>query len=115
MVMESTYEGPVEAVRTNDPLPAERKAVAVAPQLLEGLVGEYRVGVGFQLAVTREGDRLYVQPTGQPKDELFATSPDDLFSKSVDATLTFHRGPDGQATEVVLHQGGRDFPGKRVK
>jgi CubicO group peptidase (beta-lactamase class C family) len=103
------------AVRTNDPLPAEKKAVAVAPALLAGLVGDYRLASDFDLVVTREGEHLYGQATGQPRHELFATSPEEFFLKEVDAALTFHRGPDGKATEVVLHQGGKDFTGKRVE
>jgi D-alanyl-D-alanine-carboxypeptidase/D-alanyl-D-alanine-endopeptidase len=35
--------------------------------------------------------------------------------KVVDAQLDFERGPDGKATGLVLHQGGRDMPGKRVR
>jgi CubicO group peptidase (beta-lactamase class C family) len=114
MTMESHGDS-TDAVRTNDPLPAEKKSVAVAPALLAGLVGDYRLGSDFDIVVTREGEHLYAQATGQPRHELFATSPEEFFLKEVDAALTFHRGPDGKATEVVLHQGGRDFPGKRVK
>ncbi len=114
MTMESHGDS-TDAVRTNDPLPAEKKSVAVAPALLEGLVGDYRLASDFDIVVTREGEHLYSQATGQSRHELFATSPEEFFLKEVDAALTFHRGPDGKATEVVLHQGGRDFPGGRVK
>jgi len=113
MTMESHGDS-TDAVRTNDPLPAEKVAVAVAPALLEGLVGDYRLASDFDIVVTREGEHLYGQATGQPRHELFATSPEEFFLKEVDAVLTFHRGPDGKATEVVLHQGGKDFAGKRV-
>lgn len=113
MVVDHLYEGPEEAARTTDPLPADRPSVAVAPARLEGLTGTYRLGSSFDLVVTHEGDHLYVQATGQPRFELFARSPEEFFLKEVDASLTFHRGPDDRATEVVLHQGGKDFPGPR--
>jgi D-alanyl-D-alanine carboxypeptidase len=104
-----------DAARTHDPLPAEKKPVAVAPELLEGLVGTYRLAPTFSIVVTREGAHLYTQPTGQPRLEVFATSPEEFFLKEIDATLTFHRGPDGKAKDLVLHQGGRDTPGPRVE
>ena len=104
-----------DAVRTSDPLPAEKKPVAVAPELLEGLVGTYRLAPTFSIVVTREGAHLYTQPTGQPRLEIFASSPEEFFVKEIDATLTFHRGPDGKAKDLVLHQGGRDTPGPRVE
>ena len=31
-----------------------------------------------------------------------------------DAQITFETGPDGHATGLVLHQNGRNIPGKRV-
>jgi CubicO group peptidase (beta-lactamase class C family) len=114
MVVDHLYQGPEEAVRTAEPLPAKKPVVAVAPALLDGLVGEYRLAPTFALVVTREGEHLYAQATGQPRFELFASSPDEFFLQVVDASLTFHRGPDGKATDLVLHQAGRDVPGKRV-
>ena len=112
--MTHTGHGEVdEAVRTSDPLPKEKTAVAVAPDLLEGLVGTYRLAPGFALVVTREGAHLYTQATGQSRLEVFATSPEEFFVKEIDATLTFNRGPGGKATGLVLHQGGRDLPGPR--
>jgi D-alanyl-D-alanine carboxypeptidase len=104
-----------DAVRTGEPLPQEKTAVAVAPELLAGLVGTYRVATSFTLLVTQEGAHLYAQATGQSRLELFATSPEEFFFKEVDAALTFHRGADGRAKDVVLHQGGKDFPGERVE
>jgi D-alanyl-D-alanine-carboxypeptidase/D-alanyl-D-alanine-endopeptidase len=64
--------------------------------------------------VTREGDRLFVQATGQPKLEVFAYGERDFFYKVVDAQLTFEAGADGPATRVILHQNGHDVPGARV-
>jgi D-alanyl-D-alanine carboxypeptidase len=114
MVMGGRFGGPGEAPRTNEPLPPARREVAVAPNLLAGLVGTYRLAPSFALVITQEGDHLYAQATGQGRLELFATSPEEFFLKEVDAQLTFHRGPDGKATQVVLHQGGHDSPGERV-
>ena len=101
--------------RSDEPIPAEREAVKIDSSLLDAYSGVYELAPGFRLTVTREGDQLFAQPTGQPKAEIFPESDTKFFLKVVDAQLVFVRGQGGQAETVVLHQGGREVPGKRVK
>jgi hypothetical protein len=90
--------------------PVERTIAKVDPKLLDGYVGRY----SFQLApnvvetVTREGNQLYVQLTGQDKLEIFPNSDHEFFLKAVDAQLTFETGADGKVMRVTLHQNGAD-------
>jgi len=100
--------------RTDEPIPAERASVAVDPKLLEGYVGKYELAPSFVLTITREGDKMYAQATGQPRFEIFASAPAEFFLKVVDAQLTFRAVKAGKAEELVLHQNGHDMPGKRV-
>ncbi len=95
-------------------LPSERKEVTVDPKLLDGYVGNYELAPKFILTVTREGDRLITQATGQPKVPIFAESEREFFAKVVDAQITFVTDAQGHATELILHQGGRDMHAKRV-
>ncbi|HEX7192077.1 MAG TPA: DUF3471 domain-containing protein, partial [Thermoanaerobaculia bacterium] len=67
------------------------------------------------MAITRDGDRLYSQPTGQERLEIFAEGDRDFFLKDVDAQLTFVVDADGRVTGVTLHQGGKDMPAKRIE
>ncbi len=101
-------------VRTDEPLPVERKAVKVDPAVFDAYVGSYELAPGFNMVVTREGDQIFVQPTGQGKAELFAQTETEFFLKVVDAQITFEPGADGKATGLVLHQNGRNVPGKRL-
>lgn len=100
---------------TNEPPPAERQAVQVDPALFDAYAGTYELAPGFEIRITREGDQLFAQPTGQPKAEIFPESETKFFLKVVDAQLVFEKGEDGRAESLVLHQGGREIPGKRVK
>ena len=50
-----------------------------------------------------------------PKFELFGESPTNYFLKVVDAQITFETDAQGKATGLVLHQNGRDLPGKRAQ
>ena len=82
------------------------------PAVYDAYAGEYELRPGFSLAVTREGDRIFAQATGQPKIEIFPESETRFFLKAVDAQIDFVRGADGQVTGLVLHQNGRDLPGR---
>jgi D-alanyl-D-alanine carboxypeptidase len=102
------------AVRDNAP-ETVLKAVAVDPAVLKTYAGEYELAPGFILTVTVEGDRIMTQATGQQKVEIFPSSPTEFFLKVVDAQITFVKDASGAVTQLVLHQGGRDIPGKKVK
>ena len=108
--------GPDEiGTKTDEPLPAERQAIQVDPGLYDAYVGVYELAPGFQLTLTREGDRLMGQPTGLPKAELFPESETKFFLREEDTQIELQRGPDGKATGLTLFQRGRQRPGKRVK
>ncbi|MEA2558930.1 MAG: hypothetical protein QOH06_434 [Acidobacteriota bacterium] len=108
--------GPDEpGVLTNEPPPAERQAIQVDPALFDAYAGVYELAPGFELKVTREGNQIFAQATGQAKFEIFPESEAKFFFKVVDAQLVFVKGENGSAESLVLHQGGREIPGKRVK
>lgn len=105
---------PERAVRVAAP-PAAPKELKVDPALYDAYAGAYELAPGFVLTVTREGNHLMTQATGQQKFEVFPSSETEFFLKVVDARITFVKGPDGQVDTIVLHQGGRDMPAKRKK
>lgn len=92
----------------------EHKEVAVDPKILDNYVGSYELAPNFILTVTREGDHLFTQATGQEKVEVFPESDHDFFLKVIDAQITFETDNQGKATGLVLHQGG-DHPARRVQ
>ena len=93
--------------------PKLRKAIAVGAAVLDRYVGEYVLVPGFSLTVTRDGDKLMVQPTGQEKNPVFAESETDFFFKVVDAQLTFTKDEQGTVTGLVLHQNGANRPARK--
>jgi D-alanyl-D-alanine-carboxypeptidase/D-alanyl-D-alanine-endopeptidase len=97
------------------PKPPEHKQVTVDPKLFDGYVGSYAIVPNFVLTVTREGDHLFVQATGQQKHEVFPESDHDYFYKVVDAQITFVTDSSGRATELILHQNGLDQHAKRME
>jgi D-alanyl-D-alanine-carboxypeptidase/D-alanyl-D-alanine-endopeptidase len=87
----------------------EHKTVPVDAAVLERYVGEYEMTPAFKIEVTRDGSKLFLQATGQPRFEIFAESESEFFLKVVDARISFLT--DG----LILHQGGMDQKAKKVK
>lgn len=105
--------GPVlRSLRTNETAPPPRKAVAVDPGSFDALVGVYALAPGFDIAVTREGDHLFAQATGQERLELLPESPVRYFFQLVDAQIDFVL-ESGRAASLVLHQGDQHLPAPR--
>jgi CubicO group peptidase (beta-lactamase class C family) len=95
--------------------PKEHKEVKADAKLFDGYVGRYQLTPAFVITVTREQDHLFLQATGQPKFEVFAEGDRDYFLKVVDAQITFVTDDQGRATELILHQNGRDQHAKRTE
>ncbi|PLR25238.1 serine hydrolase [Caulobacter zeae] len=91
-----------------------REAKTLPPIVLDGLTGRYALGPGAVMAITREGQRMFGQLTGQPRIEIFAEGPTAFFTRVVDAQLTFTVGADGRASSVTLHQNGQNTPAPRL-
>ena len=82
---------PQRAARVADTVSAPTVAT-VSPAVYDAYVGQYELAPGFILTVTREGDRLMTQATGQEKIEIFPLSETEFFPKVVDARIRFVRG-----------------------
>ena len=93
--------------------PEERSVTKVDPKTLDAYVGAYRDS-GMVFTVTREGDQLSVQLTGQPKFPVFPQSERKFFLKVVDAQIAFDVDAAGRATQLTLHQNGMDHVAKRI-
>ena len=92
----------------------ERHEIALAPEQLKPLEGEYELDPNFKILVTARDGALYGQATGQPEFQLFALSELHFFLKVVDAEITFYPAEDGSIESLTLFQGGREMPGKKM-
>jgi CubicO group peptidase (beta-lactamase class C family) len=97
------------------PAPKVRREIQINPALLDAYVGVYELAPSFRLTVTREGDALFGQATGQGKIQLFAETETEFFLKVTDAQITFVKDAAGKVNSIVLHQGGANIPGRRVQ
>ncbi len=114
-VQSGSYGPDQEATKTSKPLPTDRQAVALDPAIYDRYVGEYEIAPSFSITISKEGAKLMAQATGQPKLELFPESQIKFFVKEAAVQIEFVVERAGKATSLVLYQGGRQLPAKRIK
>jgi serine/threonine protein kinase len=85
------------------------------PKVFDDYVGSYQVGPRFMMTITQDNGHLFAQGTRQPKLELFPEGERNYLLKDVDARITFVTDRSGRATELILHQNGRDQHGRRIE
>ncbi len=97
------------------PVPhANRPVMELSAEQLDRCVGTFRLSPQFVLVFERRNGSLFVTPTGQGTDRLYAAAEGVFFSRLVPAEIHFEP-PDGSgpATGLVLRQGGRELRGLR--
>ncbi|HVY69630.1 MAG TPA: serine hydrolase [Verrucomicrobiae bacterium] len=92
-----------------------RQVSKVDPAIYDRYAGWYEFRPGLDFRITRVGDRLLAQLTGQASNEVFPESETKFFYKVVDAQLTFVRNEAGEVTHLILHQNGLDQKAMKVK
>ena len=83
--------------------------------ILETYVGQYQLAPNVLMTITREGSRLFLQVTGQPRFRLYAKSETEFYVRVVQASGTFVLGEDGRAEKLIWHQGNQDIEAPRVE
>ncbi len=94
-------------------MPVVRKPARVDPALYDEYAGKYRLAPNVDITVAREGDRLTVQATGQPKDVAIPESATTFYSRISPVRVSFMRDGAGKVSRIVLHQPGGDLPAAR--
>jgi D-alanyl-D-alanine-carboxypeptidase/D-alanyl-D-alanine-endopeptidase len=93
----------------------ERKEIALEPAVLDAYIGEYQLAPNFVIAVTKEGNELFGQATGQPRFRLHPEAETEFFLTEADAQVSFVKDAAGKVTHLILHQGGRNMKGDKIK
>ncbi len=97
------------------PKPVTRSAIALPSAELDHVVGRYQMGPAVVIEITRSGDQMFAQLSGQPKFPIFAEVPLTFFWKVVDAQARFVVDANGKVTGAVLVQNGQESTAKRVE
>jgi D-alanyl-D-alanine-carboxypeptidase/D-alanyl-D-alanine-endopeptidase len=93
--------------------PAFPPMVALDRAALLQYVGTYPLD-GAAFTVTLRGDALYVQLTGQPAVQVYASAKDEFYLKVVEARITFGRNASGAVNGLTLYQNGQTVHATRA-
>jgi CubicO group peptidase (beta-lactamase class C family) len=85
----------------------------ISPQVYERYVGRYDYG-GAIMVVTREGNQLFAQLTGQPRFEIFPATETKFFWNVVKAHVEFLLDENGKCVAVHHVQGPNDFEAEKL-
>jgi len=97
-------------------VPNERKPAAVDPKSLGAYVGEYQIAPRVTYTVTREGDRLFGQRTGRPREELLPLCTDVFYRKGVwRGEKVFERDTQGRVARMLDRRENNDLVWQKVK
>lgn len=89
-------------------------AVKFTPAQLDALLGQYQYGPDAVMTVTRDGDQLFAQLTGQPRCAIYAKSTTEFEWRIVVASVQFVSGKDGKVTKAVHTQNGATFDAPKI-
>lgn len=92
-----------------------RLPIEVDPRIYDSYIGEYELMSDFIVTITTENNRIFAQATGQNMFEIYPESEIKFFLKAFDAQLAFIKNEQGKVTEFIWHQGGKEFPSKKIK
>jgi D-alanyl-D-alanine-carboxypeptidase/D-alanyl-D-alanine-endopeptidase len=86
----------------------------VNPNVYAAHAGLYEIGPDLKIVITKAGDRLYAQASGQPEVEIFPGSENEYFSKLDDSTISFVKDDEGRTTGLLWRRQGNEKTAKRV-
>jgi CubicO group peptidase (beta-lactamase class C family) len=93
----------------------EGKETKVDSSNFDAYIGEYQVTPSLTLTITREGDKLFAQLSGQPKLAVEAVSDTQFTIPEVKANFSFEKDSAGKVTGLLLTQGTRTVNAKKIK
>ena len=97
-----------------NPITPDPKPIHLSREALARYVGRYQYTPGSVDTVTLEGDHLFVQPTSDPKVEIFPEGPTTFFAKGEAWRIVFRTDSQGVVTSLVFRQQGQDYVANRM-
>lgn len=93
----------------------EGKEIKIDSSGFDAYVGDYQVTPALILTISKEGDKLFGQLTGQPKLAVEPVSDAQFTIPEVKANITFEKDSAGKVVGLLLTQGTRSARAKKIK
>ncbi|MFK5973649.1 MAG: serine hydrolase [Flavobacteriaceae bacterium] len=91
------------------------KEISINEKVLETYTGKYQLAPNFILSISKDGNQLKAQATGQAEVSVFPKTENVFYYKVVEAQLTFNQNEEGEIESVTLNQGGMELIGKKIE
>jgi len=93
----------------------EGKEVKIDSSVYNSYVGEYELAPNFILTISKEGEKLIGQATGQGKLPLEPVSESRFTVPAIKGTVSFEKDSAGKIAGLTLLQNGRTIKAKKIK
>lgn len=93
----------------------EGKETNIDSSGFDAYVGDYQVTPKLVITITKEGDKLFGQLTGQPKLAIEAVSETQFTMPDVKANISFEKDFTGTVVGLLLSQGSRTAKAPKIK
>jgi Beta-lactamase class C and other penicillin binding proteins len=93
----------------------EGKETKIDTSAFDAYAGEYQVTPNLVLTISREGDKLFGQLTGQGKLAVEPVSDTQFTIPEVKANISFEKDAAGKVVGLLLSQGTRTVNAKKIK
>lgn len=93
----------------------EGKEVKINTAAFDAYLGDYELAPTFVLTITKSGDKLFGQATGQGKLPLEPISETQFAVPAAKAQISFEKDATGKVVGLNLIQGGRTTSAKKIK
>lgn len=91
------------------------KQQAVQEKDIDKYTGRYDFTNGMVMLISKEGEGLFAQLSGQPKYPVFQSSPGNYFWKVVEARIQFLSDENGNVTHAKFEQGSFNVDAPKMK
>jgi tetratricopeptide (TPR) repeat protein len=91
------------------------KEFKVPVEILQSYTGTYELMPNFKITIRLEDEQLLAKATGQPEFPIFPMSETKFYYKVVEAQIEFIKNEAGEVESLILYQGGKELPGKKIE
>jgi len=93
----------------------EEQIIEIDPAILDNYTGKYKLNANIVVTIAKESNKLFAQPTDQPKLEMLPISETDFVIKEINAKLSFVKGENGKVNKIKLNMNGMDTEMPRIE
>jgi D-alanyl-D-alanine carboxypeptidase len=103
------------AERVSEAAPSPTVLKRIGPTILRAYAGTYELVTGVLITVRRERDHLVAQVTGQRGVEIFPVTRTEFAAEGSGPGYSFVRDAAGRVTGLLVGQGERPLPARRIR